>query len=359
MKKCCSAKAFTIIELMVSIFITVTIIASFYKLYDASVRTERSASIRVAVNLMGEQMIDTIAESIRLMGLNSVKSDYLESTGADGNVGIIRHAGEYKFVYLSPYGSPITKVKTAESNFPSCKFKLFNTAAFYNGVNKLYFHNEDGFFKTVSVGTPTYLSDGIQVIVTFSENDKYNTIGCEQVFPEGSLVTGEDFVYTLEYTSGGTGSTNSLTLSYAKESSAVGVTDGTLVDFSYNPENNNNYYSMPKFVLEYLVESCTEENETVVCQRNWKTPKSSVLEAEDVKGMIAVRFGFILLSRKERVYSGSDTPGSLPTYCIFKSDNDQDYYCDTLPSLNYTASVFRKVVYLANYRFLKDQTPVE
>jgi len=359
MKKFCSSKAFTVLELMVSIFITVMIIASFYKLYEASVKTERSSSIRVAVNLMGEQMIDTITEAVRLTGLNSVKGDFLDS-GVDEEMGIIRYAGEHKFVFLSPFGSPITKVKYNTSVYPSCHATLFNSAAFYNGVNKLYFHNENGFFKTVSVSTPQYTENGVEMDVTFEENDDYNSVQCGTVFPAGSLVTGEDFVYTLEYTSGGDDSDNSLTLSYAKESSAIGVTDGKLIEFSFDPNNDNNYYSMPKFVLEYLIEECYEgENNTDVCERNWKTPKGGVLDEEQVKGIIAVRFGFVLLSRKERVYTGSSTPGKLPKYCIFKTTTDQNYYCYELRSLNYTAAVFSKVVYLANYRFLKDQTTLE
>ncbi|MBR4489167.1 hypothetical protein IKP13_00850, partial [bacterium] len=63
-------RAFTIIELMVSIFLTITVIASFYKLYEASLKTERTSSIRVSVNLLGEQIMDTLANSMRLIGLN-------------------------------------------------------------------------------------------------------------------------------------------------------------------------------------------------------------------------------------------------------------------------------------------------
>ena len=378
MKKFRSSKAFTILELMVSIFITVMIIASFYKLYNASVRTERAASIRVAVNLMGEQMIDTITEAVRLTGLNSAQADFKDSgTYGDEDIGIIRYAGEHRFKFLSPFGSPITKVKDIEGVISVsggeggeggeggtgalCNVTLFNSAAFYNGVNKLYFHNENGFFKTLSVGTPNYMENGVKLTVTFAPHDDLpEGAPCLEVFPRGSLVTGEDLVYTLEYS--GDEDENSLKLSYAKESSAPGVTDGTLVDFSFKKSEKNNYYSMPKFVMEYLVEEYPDENDKSYYERNWKNQRSGELTAEQVKGIVAVRFGFVLLSRKERIYtagSESDTPGKLPTYCIFKDTGDDDYYCYQLKSLNYTVSVFRKVVYLSNYRFLKDQTVVE
>ena len=356
MKKCCLSKAFTIIELMVSIFITITIIASFYKLYNVSVKTERSSSIRVAVNLMGEQMLDTIAESIRLTGLNSVKDDYLADT-AGGTAGIIRYAGETKFVFLSPFGSPITKVAAVSGTFPACTFRLFNSAAFNYNVSKLYFHNQDGFFKTSSLGASglTYSEAGVNLTTSGFDSGSYSGESCQKVFPVGSLVTGEDFIYTLEYVDMGD-SGNKLTLHYKKESDTSVASLGTpLVNFSYTP-NTNNSYSMPKFVLEYLVETCDALNN---CVTVWTTPKGGThLSDDDIRGIVAVRFGFVLLSRKDRVYKGNVAGESgLPQYCIFSDKNaTENYYCYTLPSLNYTASVFRRVIYLSNYRFLKDQT---
>jgi len=348
MKKCCLSKAFTMIELMVSIFITITIIASFYKLYNASVRTERSSSIRVAVNLLGEQILDTLAESIRLVGLNSAKADYLANTSG-GTEGIIRYAGEQRFIYLSPFGSPITKVASVSGDYPNCTFTLFNSAAFNLGVTKLYFHNQDGFFKTSSMSVGTYSNEGVVVTTSGFDSGSYSGKTCKKVFPVGSLVTGENFIYTLEYTKT-TG--NSLKLSYEKDGDSS--QKGVLVDFSYNPSSKNSY-SMPKFVLEYLIETCDGIGS---CVTTWQTPKGgNILSDEDIKGIVAVRFGFVLLSRKDRVSGGGNTDtNGLPTYCIFPDKNAvENYYCYQLPSFNYTASVFRRVVYLSNYRFLKDQ----
>ncbi len=354
MKKCCLSKAFTIIELMVSIFITITIIASFYKLHSVSVKTERSSSIRVAVNLMGEQMLDTIAESIRLTGLNSVKDDYTADT-AGGTAGIIRYAGEQKLVFLSPFGSPITKVAAVSGTFPTCTFRLFNSAAFNYNVSKLYFHNQDGFFKTSSLGEGglSYSDDGVTLTTGGFDSGSYSGEACQKVFPVGSLVTGEDFIYTLEYVN--TGNTNKLTLHYKKESdTSVASLGNALVNFNY-ADNTNTSYSMPKFVLEYLVETCDALKN---CVTTWTTPKNGKhLSDDDIRGIVAVRFGFVLLSRKDRVYNGKAEVSGLPQYCIFSDKNaTENYYCYPLTDLNYTASVFRRVVYLSNYRFLKDQT---
>lgn len=347
MKKCCSSKAFTMVELMVSIFVTIMIIASFYKLYNDSVRTERASSIRVAVDIMGEQILNTIAESIRMTGLNNTLEDYLVDT-TGGTVGVIRYAGEQRFIYLSPFGSPITKVVSSTGDFPNCEFTLFNSAAFNLGVNKLYFHNQDSFFKTSSMSVGSYSDAGVVVETSGFTSGNYSGLACKSVFPAGSLVTGEDFIYTLEYTQA---SGNSLKLSYQKESDAT--QKGVLVDFSYNPDKSNSY-SMPKFVLEYLIETCDNAGN---CSTGWTTPKGgNKLTDDEIKGIIAVRFGFVLLSKKDRVYKGDENPADMPKYCIFSDKNStENYYCYQLQSFNYTASVFRRVVYLSNYRFLKEQ----
>lgn len=356
MKKSYSSKAFTLIELMVSIFITITIIASFYKLYNASVKTERSASIRVAVNLMGEQMIDTIAETVRLIGLNSSEVDFLGDSTAGLLPNIILSAKENELVFFSPFGSPITKVKGAKAtdNFPSCTFTLFNSAAFHSGVTKLYFHNQDGVFKTSTMSVSSSSGDSVTVTATF---DASGSGLCKDMFPNGSLVTGEDFKYTLQY--GASGDDNELKLSCEKEVAGVWTADPncSLIDFSYSDENAaTNFYSMPKFILEYLIETCDTSAKPMVCTTKWES-SSEGFDSAKIKEIIAVRFGFVLLSRKERIYAGNDTPGTLPKYCIFEDviEGNSDLYCYQLPSLNYTASVFRRIIYLSNYRFFIDQ----
>ena len=360
MTKFSLSKAFTMIELMVSIFITITIIASFYKLYNASVKHERSSSIRVVVNITGEQMLDTIAEAVRLIGLNNSKTDF---TGEGGTPAIIYTAGENNFVFRSPFGSVITKVKTisdlSESGtFPKCQVTLFNSAAYYSGINKLYFHNQDGSFKaTLSLGLNANGMSAITGDSTFegaeynNYKDQYKDQPCKSIFPNGSIVSGEDFKYTLQYFGG---KTNSLTLSCER---LDGSSCGNLIDFHFDGDentNSKNYLSMPKFVIEYLVEDCSAVSGD--CTRTWEATASSV------KGIVAVRFGFILLSKKERVYAGNDTDSNLPKYCIFSdkfAGMADDHYCYPTSneniSFNYTASVFRRVVYLSNYRLLKDQ----
>ena len=346
MKKINNSKAFTLLELMVSIFITIVIIASFYKLYNASIKTERSAAIRSGVNLMGEQILDILSESFRLVGLNADKFDFMDGDVIFPEIKV----NPISVQYLSPYGSPITKVvTTGESTDPGCSIELFNSASFYSGLNQLYIHNQNGFFKANGTFSPA--SSTFQVS-SFSTQAGEDGTPCKDIFPSGSLITGKDFRYQLTYSNDGSvGKINSLKLESFDP--ATGQPEGTLINFSYNYNKADNFYSMPKFIMEYLYEyECGAD----VC-RAWLGGKKTDDVVSHVKDIIAVRFGFVLLSRKERVVKGnpSVSTGTQPKYCIFQDDGNDSSYCDTLSDLNYTASVFRRTVYLSNYRLLRDQ----
>ncbi len=364
MVKFVKIKAFTLLELMVSIFITVTIVASFYKLYEASLKTERSAAIRVSVNLLGEQILNTLADSMKMIGLNSQKGD-LDASYADIDSttsvvkGIFRQNGllgtygaKMTLNYVSPYGSPITKISggasaTSSDKFPACKnFNLFNSAAFHTDVNKLYFHTQYGVVPAnvaVEAG-----ADKLVVTVNSFSDDAPSITGkyCKSIFPVGTLVTGEDFFYTLDYLPGK--DTNHLYLAYKP---ASGGDLKYLLKFDYNKDTPSSY-SMPRFSMQFLRERVDGEGNIT---RTWVTN----VPFANMKEVIAVRFGFIILSKKERVYRGEDSPSEdLPEYCIF-DEKDHETECYKLPSLNYTASVFRRVVYLANFKMLVDSENVQ
>lgn len=352
-------KAFTIIELMVSIFITITVIASFYKLYEASLKTERTASIKVSVNLLGEQILDTISDSMRLIGLNGEVGDLQTE---DTDFGILRGtpAGgtgkeHVSFSYISPYGSPITKLQENASGttFPACTFTLFNSAAFHKNISKLYVHNQQGVYVTKKVGAPTYSGNNVKVTAEsfynpnddgdkwkWMEADKDKT--CAQRFPAGTLVTGEDFFYSLTYSYPKT-----LKLTYRALDASGTPTGATneLINFEYDSKANQTF-QIPFFVLEFLKESIDGDAES----RTW-VKTFSATERNDI---IAVRFGFVVLSLKDRVTAknAGAAPSMSNKYCVF---NDNTNNCYELTNPKYTASVFNRVVYLANFRLLKDQ----
>lgn len=366
MKKIKKTKAFTLIELMVSIFLTITVIASFYKLYEASLKTERTSAIRVSVNLLGEQILEAIASSMRLIGLNGEVGDLQTE---DTAFGILRGTpvggkgtDNVSFSYVSPYGSPITKLQEAATGtYPACKFKLFNSAAFRSDISRLYIHNQQGIYVTKAInGDLEYSGSNVSVEVesfyTSTDNSKWGWTDndkmpdgtsktCAQRFPAGTLITGEDFLYTLTYQN-----QNELKLAY-KALDANGSPTGAekpVIDFVYDSSANQTF-QIPFFVLEFLLDKTGDDE-----AGTWVTTFS----AADRNDIVAVRFGFVILSLKDRVTvkDAASAPSIDNKYCIF-DDNPSKCYPSGEDSLNpnYTVSVFRRVVYLANFRMLKDQ----
>lgn len=348
MKKNNDIKAFTLLELMVSIFITIVVIASFYKLYDASTKTERTASVRVSVNMMAEQMSDTIAEAIKMIALNSGKTDH-------SNKRIITNSTNLAFSFSSPYGSPVTKLVQATGNYPECTFTVYNSASLHDNVQSLNLHTQYGVFVTArntSGYKPTYSGTTasftvaafatIPVESVFNPADKtpvaLDSAACSVVFPAGTLITGEDSDFSLEYTPG-TG-VQSLSLKSKSKDDADYPTTPNVVNFQ---GGTNVAYSMPNFLIQYLKEyKDTDSND----KREWV---AAVSEA-DRSQIKAVRFGFVIVSEKDRVTVASEKPtGDVNKYCIFNESE-----CYTLKDPNKTVSVFRRVVDLVNYRLLEE-----
>lgn len=348
-------KAFTIIELMVSIFITMIVIASFYKLYDTSAKAERSSAIRVSVNLLGEQMLDTIADSVRFIGLNSKVSDFdtyptpQHPTVTNDDTTVIREARSGKFQFLSPYGGPITKIKEVpgDKSYPNCTFKIYNSAALNGNINSFYLHTQDGIFETSRMAAGTGYSityDEYEASFTTegflsAPKDGLDGSACKDVFPVGTLVSGTDRRFTLEYDNG-----NGTLYLYAQDKTETDDTNENkktyMVRFKQNESGQT--YAMPWFTIQYLTETLEGSDEV----RTWKTDAQTFR-----KDIIAVRFGFVLTSTKDRNKVGTYS-GDKNTYCIFGDGSTND--CYELSDPNKTAYVFRRIVYLSNHRLLKD-----
>ena len=367
-------KAFTIIELMVSIFITMIVIASFYKLYDTASVAERSSSIRVSVNLLGEQMLDTISDSVRLIGLNSKVKDFDSyETGVDVETTVIKNAGPDTFQFRSPYGGPITKLaEAATGTYPNCSFKIYNTAALNGNITSFYLHNQDGIYETRKIESgykqisyddyfASFTIDGFEsvpqgdcggcnpegegeCVAACSDGD------CKKLFPAGTLISGADRLFTLYFNNGSlllcTQDTDTFTEGYSE--------NNCIVKFkSVNAGNDYKAqtYEMPRFMIQYLVEQKSGNSFTASWVNNANVNNFR-------KNIIAVRFGFILVSTKDRNKVGGKYSGTTNEYCIFGGDSGDCYPSESDPDKswnpNNTAYVFRRVVYLSNHRLLKD-----
>jgi len=322
-------KAFTIIELMVGIFVTLIAIGTFFKLYTNSIKAERSTNLRSSVSLLGDQMIENISNSIRLLGLNSEYSDFDAGTViavADGGTGV----NGVNFRFLSPYGGPITQLSiSATGAAPNCVFTVSGSAAFHSGLLSVQIVSNAGIYSGTgltiagNVITPSNLTDSSGAV--FAGN-------CSTAFPAGTLVTGPNNNYTLTY------AYNSADDTVVKLSNTT--TGEDVVNFI---SNAGTAYRVPYFVFQFLREYIDASG---TLRRVWISELNVLGELKEVK---AVRVGFVILSTIDRTKKKISTSGMSTTvnYCPFEG------MCYSLNDINKTAYVFRRVIHIRNYDYLK------
>jgi len=331
---------FTIIELMVSIFVTLIALGTFFKLYTNSVKSERSINLRTSVAHIGDQIAESISAPIRLLGLNNVFNDW--STGV---VIVATNGGSgtdsVSFRFFSPYGGPITKLSLDPiGNAPSCPLYVYNSASIDTGINSLQLMSSHGVYTATGV---TYSVLGGKNTFTPSailEPDGVTpyTGACIDLFPKGTLVTGRNNEYLLTYINGGANTIVRL----------QNVTTGErIVDFD---NNANSSYKVPFFVFQF-------QREYIVgglMRREWVSEIDGMANPDYVKEIKAIRFGFVMLSMKDRTNKKVATAGLATTisFCPFEG------MCYSHNDLNKTAYVFRRLIHIKNFDYLQRNSGV-
>lgn len=326
---------FTMLELMVGIFITLSAIGTFYKLYTNSLKTNRNLAVRSSVTLLGSQMIETISNSIRLLGLNADYTDYDPGAGVNGTI-IVDSDGSSgtdsaSFRFFSPYGGPITKLSAdAGGSDGACNFSILNSSALDADITRVNLISRNGVYEG------TVPSGGISNnTIDISSTDPVFAGPCADVFPAGTLLTGPNNDFHLTYINGGANTHLKLIRT---------LPDGsveTQIDFS---SLKNPAYQMPYFVLEFL----REYDDAGVVKREWFSEIDESGSPDELKQIKAVRVGFVLLSDVDRVKKkvAAADGGVSMSYCPF------DNMCYTLTDLNKTAYVFRKTIHIRNFDYL-------
>lgn len=326
---------FTIIELMVSIFVTIIAVGTFYKLYNNSVRSEKAVNSRVSISIKGEHIIDTISSHLRLAGL---ASEYeVDGTGEwdatsvmqayDGGSGI----DSVNVRFFSPYGGPVAKLNSAASGAtPPCTLNITGSTAIHSGITSLRLITGDGVFSA----NVSSINEGQIVIQSILDRDNNTFSGdCATRFPEGTLITGPDSDFGITYTNSG-----------------GGVTSLQLFDFTANRDvldyssDANSPDQITLFIFQFLREYTDAGGSR---RRTWFTAINNATELSEVK---AVRIGIVMLSNKDRILQKSSSPVSALSakYCPFI-----DGECFTLTNPNRNAYVFRRVIHLRNFDYLK------
>lgn len=338
-------KAFTIIELMVGIFVTIAAIGTFFKLYTNSVKAQRVTNIRSSVVLVGDQMVDSIANSIRLLGLDNEYTDFDPGAGVPGTIILNSTGGEgddsVTFQYLSPYGGPIAQLAQDATGAGACVFlvKKDSSAAFHTGLMSVNLMSNSGIFigTVASITETTVSGEAVYQIATSAVVDRAGSplaAACSVAFPRGTLLTGPNSNYVLNYVKSGTDTLLRLNNT---------TTGENIVNFN---STANSAVSVPFFVLQFLREYIDPGGNM---RREWFTSINAATSPDFLKEVKAVRVGFVLVSNIDRTKKKVATAGTATTvqYCPFEN------MCYDLNDVNKTAFVFRRVIHIRNFDFLQ------
>jgi type II secretory pathway pseudopilin PulG len=361
-------KGFTIIELMVGIFVTIMALGTFFKLYTNSIRSEKSASSRISALTLGDHIIETLASHIRLIGLGN---GYVEDGSGewdpstvisvfDGGDGI----DDVQFRFISPFGGPIAKlVSEGEENGGAgkCTFQITQSAAI--------FANTDGSFPsdTVKLFAKQGIFTGTLTSLPTSDN-KINIDNIKDVdgnalaagncatFPLSTLLTGNDFDYEITYTRDYNGGND-------KDGLETSI---TLIDYTTDPSGRTVYsfqsdedssLQIPRFSLQFL----REYDDGSSLRRQWVSTLANNTELSEIK---AVRIGMVIVTNQDRIKPKDgaaiktiqEVTSKQAYYCPFVEDSDE---CYELTNPNRNAYVFRRVIHLRNFDYLKRNSSIE
>jgi prepilin-type N-terminal cleavage/methylation domain-containing protein len=322
-------RGFTLIELLVTIAVTIVSLATFFRLYTASVRTDRASSLRTSANINGEQIIDVIEKAIRLTALNNEFGEFealspifTTLTGSsDGTSGAT-------FVFYSPYGGPITKLtENASGPFPCTNLQMMASPNMTVNVPKIKFMTRNGVFIADVAWTHTN-EISRAAPSTMKDLDGNNLADdCDVALPAGTLVTGMESQFTLSHSiSGGVSK-----LEFKKGAEVI-----------FEIDSDKSKYSIPFFVLEFLREYEDASGDVV---REWH---NSLADSDETKQIKAVRIGFVLVSEQElRLKTGEDTAFTID-YCPFEKD-----VCYEHNDRNKAAYMFRRVIHIRNFDYME------
>jgi prepilin-type N-terminal cleavage/methylation domain-containing protein len=323
------SRGFTLIELLVTISVTVVALATFFRLYTASVRTDRASAIRTSVNVNGEQIIDVVEKAIRLTALSNEFGEFealspifTTLTGSsDGTSGAT-------FVFYSPYGGPITKLtENASGTPPDCTNIRMIASPNMTTVNQLKLMTRNGMY-IADITALTPVNEEWIASATMKDLDGNNLADdCDVAFPAGTLVTGMESQFTLSHSiTGGVSK-----LEFKKGSEII-----------FEIDSDNSKYSVPFFILEFLREY---EDASGDIAREWH---SSLSGDDEIKQIKAIRIGLVLVSDQDiRLKTGEDTTFKID-YCPFEKD-----VCYEHTERNKTAYMFRRVIHIRNFDYME------
>lgn len=337
-------QGFTLIELMVAIAVSTIVVSVFFKMYETASHVERATFQRSSAYVIGDRIVNVIADSMRLISFNKVAFDpitdpsIVSNTASDGTITSLS--------FKSPYGTVISKLaEEASGTGSTCVLKLISEQmGSYNSMNRVYAHTKSGLRE----GTVSAIS-GNQVTVTFSELSD-----CGEL-PAGTLISGADMCYHLYVdTTANKEKINFFAVpmntgdACSEEKTEPGVND--VIFYSYSQESNSTntqMISIKKFVVEYLVEDRSDSSNI---QRVWQLSANTGTNSN--AAVNAIRFGIIVADPRPRYSNAEQITGDEIKYCIFPASTEKEY-CYKNTNLNQSFFTFRRTVFIRNENYLQ------
>jgi len=331
---------------MVSMFLTLIVIGTFYKVYNNSLKSEKRTSSKTSVVVTGERIINTIADPLKLLGLANVfevdgGGDWLANSiivDSDGAA----NSGDVTFGFRSPYGGFVSKLMNTASgdvgSGGSCEFKISYTTSLSSEANqKVNLFSSNGIYSA-TLNSVDWEQSQLKINDLKDSNGDAISGSCGAFFPLGSLITGPNYYYKISYLE-----TNGGSIKLERYNDLADTSPQTVLDF----KSVDNSYSIPLFILEFLREY--EDTSTGVLEKVKEWVESPT--ADELRDVKAVRVGFVLLADKDRnVNTGTGLSAIDADYCPFTG---KDVQCYTLTNPNKNAFVFGRVVYLKNFDYLR------
>lgn len=341
-------QGFTLIELMVAIAVSTIVVSAFFKMYDTASRVERATFQRSSAYVIGDRMVNVIADSMRMIGFNKAEFDPIAQGPILATSSSVSNSNKTEIAFKSPYGSVVSKLaEAATGSGGACVLKVISEQlGGYDSINRIIAHTKSGLRE----GEVTAFS-GNQITANFSEISD-----CGEELPAGTVVSGADMCVRLNVDT----SKDKVEL-FAEPmddgddclpgAGVLGCGNSTKCLYMHDVSGNTSItrmISVKKFVIEYLIEDSGDPSDIT---REWQlNPTIGV----GTKSVLAVRFGVILADPRPR-FAGSTEKitGDEIKYCVFPASSSKDsFYCYKNTNLNESVFVFRRTVFLRNENYL-------
>ncbi|MCK5807709.1 hypothetical protein KAH37_01860 [bacterium] len=332
MQKKRTPKAFTLIELMLGIVLSVMVLATFFRFFAHVNTAEKNNNYKSSNLARGASSLQIFADATRLIGLTTTNLEFVsaapriiqETLGTtDGNDNVV-------FTFNSVFGGPITKILDEPT---SCTLRIERTAAIAsNPLTSLRIATKDDVYY---VGYGWINSDRVSITTKRASNGANVSAPCQALFKKGDLVTGPNYFYRL---------------TWVKNANLKFQRIFQPVPFSFDPTTTFGagrevLLDIPAgqvklVILQFLTQ------DTTTLEEIWENGLAYTID--DYRDIKAVRIAVVLLPRTSKDLKGASSTGPSQTICPFS-----DLGCVTLNDLSRPPIVFKKVIYLKNLDYAK------